>query len=76
MAWGGKDENGDPGKPGLRLAEWQMWAACLMAAAMPTVVVTSIIQVVEGKTAPAFVPALYIGLFTIMVLIVRPWSDR
>ena len=75
MAWGGKgDQEDETGKPTLR--EWHLWAACLLGSVMPTAVLTTIVQWVEGQTAPAFVPALYIGVFTIAVLILRPWSVR
>lgn len=59
-----------------RLREWEGWAACLIGAGMPTVVLTSIVPAIEGKTAPAFAPALYIGVFTVGVLLVRPWTFR
>lgn len=42
---------------------------------MPTVVLASLAG--GGRDGwPGFVPALYIGLFTVMVLIVRPWTMR
>lgn len=63
-------------EPSLVWREWRGWAACLLAAVAPTAVLASIVQKIEGQTAPAFVPALFIGLFTLMVLAVRPWTLR
>lgn len=37
-----------------------------------TAVLKSIVQAFEGKAPPVFIPALFISLFTLMVLIVRP----
>ncbi|MCY1646647.1 hypothetical protein OVA11_06030 [Caulobacter sp. SL161] len=39
-----------------------------------TAVLTSVVQAFEGKASPVFIPALFISLFTLMVLIVRPWT--
>lgn len=56
--------------------EWRGWAGCLLAAVLPTAVLASLVQRIEGQTNPVFVPALFIGLFTLMVLAVRPWTLR
>jgi hypothetical protein len=56
--------------------EWQGWLGCVLASVMPTAVLASIVQMIEGQTAPIFVPALFIGLFTLMVLTIRPWTMR
>jgi hypothetical protein len=41
---------------------------------MPTIVLASL---AGGRDSwPGFVPTLYIGLFTVMMLIVRPWTLR
>lgn len=75
MAWGGRDDDEDgAGHP--RLREWHLWPACVLGSVTPTAVLTTVAQWVEGQSAPAFVPALYIGVFTIAVLIVRPWTVR
>lgn len=70
------DDEDEDKRPPPRFREWEGWVVCLLAAGMPTVVLTSIVQALEGKTAPAFVPALYIGIFTVGVLLVRPWTFR
>ncbi|WP_454718825.1 hypothetical protein [Caulobacter segnis] len=49
---------------------------CLVAAGVPTVVLTTIIQTFEGKTPWAFVLALYIAIFKVGVLLMRPWTFR
>ncbi|WP_299013837.1 hypothetical protein [uncultured Caulobacter sp.] len=43
---------------------------------MPTAVLTTLIQALEASVSPLFVPLLYVGVFTIMVLIARPWTLR
>lgn len=57
-------------------SEWEGWAACVLAAVMPTAILASLVQRIEGKTEPWFVPGLFIGLFSLMVLALRPWSLR
>ncbi|AZS21710.1 MULTISPECIES: hypothetical protein [unclassified Caulobacter] len=59
-----------------RFYEWEGWAVCLVGAVMPTVVLTSLVQMIEGKTEPWFLPGLFIGLFTLAVLAIRPWTMR
>ena len=56
--------------------EWEGWAACVLAAVMPTAILASLVQRIEGKAEPWFVPGLFIGLFSLMVLALRPWSLR
>ncbi|PVM83401.1 hypothetical protein [Caulobacter endophyticus] len=70
MAWGGRHHDDDEPQA---LQEWQAWVVCLLGAVMPTSVLATIVDWIEGQTAPAFVPALYIGVFTIAVLLMRPW---
>lgn len=68
----------DGGRP-RRAGVWRepvAWLACLLAAVMPTAVVSTIVQTLGERPWPVFVPALYIGLFTLMVLVVRPWTLR
>lgn len=75
MAWGGKgDDEDEAAGPALR--EWHLWAACLIGSVMPTAVLITIAQWGDGQTAPVFMPALYIGVFTIAVLLLRPWQFR
>jgi hypothetical protein len=52
------------------------WAGCLLAAVMPTAVLSTVVQALERSMFPAFTPLLFIGLFTMLVLIVRPWTMR
>ncbi|MBO9546990.1 hypothetical protein [Caulobacter sp.] len=52
------------------------WLGCLLTAVMPTLVLTTIVQHLEAALSPMFAPALFVGLFTVMVLIVRPWTMR
>lgn len=56
--------------------EWEGWVACVLAAVIPTAILASLVQRIEGKTEPWFVPGLFIGLFSLMVLALRPWSLR
>lgn len=66
----------DPERKPIEFREWEGWAACLLGAVMPTAVLTSLIHMIEGQTAPWFAPGLFIGLFTLMVLVMRPWTLR
>jgi hypothetical protein len=52
------------------------WLGCGLAVIMPTAVVASLVEAGDGGLSPLFIPALFIGLFTLMVLIVRPWTFR
>ncbi|WP_297515886.1 hypothetical protein [uncultured Caulobacter sp.] len=52
------------------------WVGCLLAAVMPTAVLSTVVQAFERSMCPAFTPLLFIGLFTMLVLIVRPWTMR
>jgi len=52
------------------------WVGCLLAAVMPTAVLSTVVQALERSAFPAFTPLLFIGLFTMLVLIVRPWTMR
>ncbi len=72
MGWGDDEEPGGP-RP---WREPLAWLACLLAAVMPTAVLTTLIQALEASVSPLFVPLLYVGVFTIMVLIARPWTLR
>ena len=53
-----------------------LWIGCALAAVMPTAILTSLVQRIEGRTEPWFVPGLFIGVFTLMVLAARPWTMR
>lgn len=68
------DEDGQDDERPL-LGEWRGWAACLAGAVMPTLLLASIAAAFE-KTSPAFIPALFIGLFTLAVIVIRPWTIR
>lgn len=71
MGWNDEEEEAAPP----RWREPIGWIGCLLAAVMPTVVLASLAG--GGRDGwPGFVPALYIGLFTVMVLVVRPWTMR
>jgi hypothetical protein len=52
------------------------WVGCLLAAVMPTAVLGTVVQAFDRSAFPAFTPLLFIGLFTMLVLIVRPWMMR
>gem|GEM_PF-2413248 len=52
------------------------WLGCLMAAVLPTAVLTSFVQAVDRAVWPGFTPLIYVGVFTVMVLLIRPWSLR
>jgi len=69
-------EDEDPEPKRMTFGEWRGWAACLLGAVMPTAAVTCLAQMIEGATAPWFGPGLFIGLFTLMVLTLRPWTLR
>ena len=69
-------ERDDKDRKALVRREWGSWVGCLLAVVMPTAVLASLVQMIEPNTAPWFVPGLYIGLFTLMVLAVRPWTMR
>jgi len=71
---GGYDGEEEPGPR--RWREPVAWLGCLLAAVMPTAVLATIAQTWDAAISPLFVPALYIGIFTLMVLIIRPWSLR
>jgi hypothetical protein len=66
----------DEETPPACLPEPVVWFGCLIGAVMPTVVIASIAQAVDRTAWPAFVPLLYIGVFTVAVLLVRPWTFR
>lgn len=59
-----------------RLGESIAWVGCLLAAVMPTAVLSTVVQSLERSVLPAFTPLLFIGLFTMLVVIVRPWTMR
>lgn len=52
------------------------WAICLVVAVMPTAVLGTLAQIWDRAAWPLFAPLLYIGMFTLMVTIVRPWTLR
>lgn len=52
------------------------WAACLLAPIMPARILIGLAGAVDGRLWPFFPLALYIGLFTLMVVIIRPRSLR
>ena len=74
MVWGGKDEEERDGPR--RRREPLAWLGCLAAVIVPTAMLTGLFQLDGREVSPLFVPALLIGLFTIMVLLVRPWTFR
>jgi nicotinamide riboside transporter PnuC len=74
MLWGGKDEQEDAGARPWR--EPLAWLGCLAAVVMPTLMLTGLFQVGGRSVSPLFTPLLFIGLFTSMVLLVRPWTFR
>jgi hypothetical protein len=69
------DKDTGPPKP-TRWGESIGWVGCLLGAVMPTAVLSSVVRALEPSLFPAFIPLLFIGLFTMMVLIVRPWALR
>ena len=73
MAWGGKNDDDSGPKP---WRETMAWLGCLFAAVMPTLVLTTLARTGDHAVSPVFTPALLIGVFTVMVLIVRPWTLR
>ncbi len=74
MAWGGKDEEEDVGPRWWR--EPVAWLGCLAAVVMPTAMLTGLFQLGGRSVSPLFTPLLFLGLFTSMVLLVRPWTHR
>lgn len=74
MAWGGKDDDEDLGPRPWR--EPLAWLGCLVAVVMPTVMLTGLFQLGGRAVAPFFTPLLFLGLFTSLVLLVRPWTFR
>lgn len=74
MAWGGKDDEEHAGSR--RWREPLAWLGCLGAVVMPTAILTSLFQLGGRSVSPLFTPLLFIGLFTSMVLLVRPWTYR
>lgn len=52
------------------------WIGCLLAAIMPTAVLSTIALRIDRSVWPPFGMLLYVGVFTVMVLIVRPWTMR
>ena len=64
---------------GQRVPVWReglVWAGCIAAAVMPTAILLAVVQAFEGQSEPWFAPGLFIGVFTLMVLAVRPWTWR
>lgn len=72
MGWHDEEDETAP----RRWSEPVAWIGCLLAAVMPTAVLASIAQAGDRTIWPVFTPALYVGVFTVMVLIVRPWTIR
>lgn len=78
MAWGDDEDQharGEPGRPG-PWSEPLAWLGCLVAAVVPTAMVTALVRVFEPAPWSPFAPLLYVALFTLMVLAVRPWTFR
>lgn len=71
MGWHDEDES----RASAGLGAWA-WAACLVAPAMPAMVLVGLAQWLDGQIWPLFPLVLYIGLFTVMVLLIRPWTVR
>lgn len=69
---------GDEHEPraGARWGEPIGWIGCLMAAVLPTAILTRLAQSADGRVWPGFAPVAYVGVFTVMVLLIRPWSLR
>lgn len=55
---------------------WKGWVACLLGSVTPTAMLTAVVEMIDGKTAPVFAPALFVGIFMIAVLLMRPWTFR
>lgn len=67
--------DGKPATQG-RMIEAFAWAGCLLAAVMPTAVLASIAQSLDRAKWALFAPLLYILVFTLMVIVIRPWTHR
>jgi len=74
MVWGGKDDEEGGGPRPWR--EPLAWLGCLAAVIMPTVMLAGVFQLGGRAVSPLFTPTLLVGLFTILVLLVRPWTFR
>ncbi|NQE65341.1 hypothetical protein [Caulobacter sp. RHG1] len=74
MGWHHDEEETKAGSRPWR--ELVAWLGCLLAVVMPTAALSTLVQAVDRDISPLFGPALFVGLFTVMVLIVRPWTFR
>lgn len=74
MGW--HDDDDEEHASSHRFPEPLAWIGCLLAAVMPTAVLASIAQSLDRAVWPAFIPLLYVGVFTVFVLLVRPWALR
>ena len=69
--------SGDDGEPrGRRGGEIVGWLVCLAGAVLPTALLAQIAERFDKHLFAGFTPALYLGLFTVLVLVVRPWTLR
>lgn len=59
-----------------RAVEPLAWIGCLVVAIAPTAMVASCAQSLDRTDWSLFAPLLYLGVFTLMVLAVRPWTFR
>lgn len=70
-------EPSDEDGPGARRRlEAAGWFGCLLAAAPPTAMLAALAQRFDEAPFAGFAPTLYIGLFTVMVLVMRHWTLR
>lgn len=59
-----------------RLTEPLAWIGCLVAAILPTAMLASFVQSLDRAAWPLFTPLACLGVFTIMVLALQPWTHR
>lgn len=70
-----RQDDDEPAAPS-RLTEPVAWIGCLLAAVVPTAMLASIAQSLDRSIWPPFVPLLFILIFTLMVVVIRPWTQR
>ena len=74
MGW--REEDEEAGRWPAWGGEAAMWLGCLLAAVMPTALGLMAWRVFVGAVTPLAAWTTYVGVFTLMVLAIKPWTIR
>ncbi len=76
MCVGRRDEEDEASRWPAWSGEAMLWLACLSVAVMPTGLVLMAWRTWVGAAPPLAGLVTYVVLFTLMVLVIKPWTVR